>query len=144
MIRNLKTLEDILPFVHSGHLSFIFSLLFIVPFKLTLSHDHVDHLPLAIIGVLKSARIFFIIRSRLLHKLHFPTMKFSLYFMGYENEEDFPKTEEERLAWCFSRKATVELTQYVHAVLVFLFIKKSFFTLSTKCFFVITISNSSK
>ena len=28
----------------------------------------------------------------------------------YEAEEDFPTTEEERLAWCFSRKATLELT----------------------------------
>lgn len=47
---------------------------------------------------------------RCLHRLHFETMKFSIYFMGYENEEDFPKGDEERLAWCFSRKATLELT----------------------------------
>jgi len=47
---------------------------------------------------------------RLLHKYHFPTMKFSLYFMGYEKEEDMPQTDEERMAWCFSRKATLELT----------------------------------
>ena len=40
-------------------------------------------------------------------------MKFSIYFMGYESEEDVPKTDKERRAWCLSRKATLELTQYV-------------------------------
>ncbi|XP_066915178.1 lactoylglutathione lyase-like [Clytia hemisphaerica] len=51
-----------------------------------------------------------VLGMRLLHKFHFPSMKFSLYFMGYEKEEDMPQTDEERIAWCFSRKATLELT----------------------------------
>ena len=38
-------------------------------------------------------------------------MKFSIYFMGYENEDEIPKTDEERFAWCLSKKATLELTQ---------------------------------
>lgn len=48
---------------------------------------------------------------RLLKKLDFPEMKFSLYFMGYENAEDIPLDEKERTEWTFSRKATLELTQ---------------------------------
>ena len=48
---------------------------------------------------------------RLLKRLDFPAMKFSLYFMGYEQAEDIPKEESERTRWTFSRKATVELTQ---------------------------------
>ncbi|XP_057315623.1 lactoylglutathione lyase-like [Hydractinia symbiolongicarpus] len=51
-----------------------------------------------------------VLGMRLLHRLDFPSMKFSLYFMGYESEEDVPKTDEERLVWCFSRKATLEMT----------------------------------
>lgn len=47
---------------------------------------------------------------RLLKKLDFPTMKFSLFFMGFEAAEDIPKDEKERTGWCFSRKATLELT----------------------------------
>ena len=52
-----------------------------------------------------------VLGMRLLKKLDFPTMKFSLYFMGFESAEDIPKDEKERTAWCFSRKATLELTQ---------------------------------
>ncbi|XP_037797411.1 lactoylglutathione lyase-like isoform X1 [Penaeus monodon] len=47
---------------------------------------------------------------RLLKKIDFPSMKFSLYFFGYESAEDIPSDETERTSWCFSRKATVELT----------------------------------
>lgn len=47
---------------------------------------------------------------RLLKKLDFPSMKFSLYFVGYETAGDIPADEEQRTAWCFSRKATLELT----------------------------------
>ena len=48
---------------------------------------------------------------RLLSKLDFPEMKFSLYFMGYEDAGDIPKDENERRVWTFTRKATLELTQ---------------------------------
>lgn len=49
----------------------------------------------------------------LLNKYDFPEAKFTLYFMGYENPEDIPKDETERKVWTMSRKATIELTQYV-------------------------------
>lgn len=48
---------------------------------------------------------------RLLKRLDFPSMNFSLYFMGYEKAEDIPTDDKERTRWMFSRKATVELTQ---------------------------------
>ncbi|KAF4798739.1 Lactoylglutathione lyase [Turdus rufiventris] len=48
---------------------------------------------------------------RLLQKFDFPTMKFSLYFLGYEDKNDIPKDKAERTPWTFSRKATLELTQ---------------------------------
>lgn len=47
----------------------------------------------------------------LLQKLDFPSMKFSLYFMGYENPDEIPKDHDERSVWAFSKKATIELTQ---------------------------------
>ncbi|CAL1540378.1 unnamed protein product [Lymnaea stagnalis] len=46
----------------------------------------------------------------LLLKLDFPAMDFSLYFMGYENPDDVPSDPKERAKFCFSRKATLELT----------------------------------
>ncbi|XP_073529389.1 lactoylglutathione lyase-like [Phyllobates terribilis] len=46
----------------------------------------------------------------LLQKLDFPSMKFSLYFVGYEDKKDIPEDIKERTAWTFSRKATLELT----------------------------------
>ena len=48
---------------------------------------------------------------RLLKRLDFPSMTFTLYFMGYEKAEDIPSDETERTQWMFTRKATVELTQ---------------------------------
>lgn len=48
---------------------------------------------------------------RLLKRLDFPEMKFSLYFMGYECADDIPVDEKERTLWALSRKATIELTQ---------------------------------
>lgn len=48
----------------------------------------------------------------LLVKLDFPEMKFSLYFMGYEDPKDIPQDRAERVSWAMSRKATIELTQY--------------------------------
>ncbi|NP_001025545.1 lactoylglutathione lyase [Xenopus tropicalis] len=46
----------------------------------------------------------------LLQKFDFPSMKFSLYFMAYEDKKDIPADVNERTAWTFSRKATLELT----------------------------------
>ncbi|KAM4881528.1 lactoylglutathione lyase-like [Thomomys bottae] len=45
----------------------------------------------------------------LLQKLDFPSMKFSLYFLAYEDKNDIPKERKERVAWTFSRKVTLEL-----------------------------------
>ncbi|XP_002156622.1 lactoylglutathione lyase isoform X1 [Hydra vulgaris] len=60
----------------------------------------------------KKSLVFYsnVLGMRLLHKLDFPAMKFSVYFMGFEKDEDIPNNDEERLAWCFSRKGTLELT----------------------------------
>ncbi|KAM4692912.1 lactoylglutathione lyase [Discoglossus pictus] len=46
----------------------------------------------------------------LLQKCDFPSMKFSLYFVGYEDKKDIPVDVKERTAWTFSRKGTLELT----------------------------------
>ena len=56
-------------------------------------------------------KLILISYHRLLKRLDFPEMKFSLYFVGYEKAEDIPTDEDERSRWTFSRKATVELTQ---------------------------------
>ncbi|CAD7705083.1 unnamed protein product [Ostreobium quekettii] len=45
----------------------------------------------------------------LLAKLDFPSMKFSLYFVGYEPAEAIPDNEKER-KWMFRQKGTIELT----------------------------------
>ena len=61
-----------------------------------------------------------VLGMRLLKKLDFPTMTFSLYFLGFENAQDIPSDPKERTQWCFTRKATLELTQYVlYKVLMF-------------------------
>jgi hypothetical protein len=49
--------------------------------------------------------------SRLLQKFDFPSMHFSLYFLGYEDKKEIPADVKERTAWTFSRRATIELTQ---------------------------------
>lgn len=54
-----------------------------------------------------------VLGMRLLQKLDFPENKFSLYFMGFEKQEDIPTEKRESIEWTFSRKATIELTQYV-------------------------------
>lgn len=46
----------------------------------------------------------------LLVKLDFPEAKFSLYFMGYEDQSDVPADPAARKVWAMSRKATLELT----------------------------------
>ena len=52
-----------------------------------------------------------VLGMRLLKKLDFPTMTFSLYFLGFEKAEDIPSDSKERTEWCFRQKATLELTQ---------------------------------
>uniref|UniRef100_A0A5S6QND0 Lactoylglutathione lyase n=1 Tax=Trichuris muris TaxID=70415 RepID=A0A5S6QND0_TRIMR len=46
----------------------------------------------------------------LLNKMDFPEMKFSLYFMGYEDVSTKPKDKVAGTTWAMSRKATLELT----------------------------------
>ncbi|CAK7332217.1 unnamed protein product [Dovyalis caffra] len=46
----------------------------------------------------------------LLKRLDFPEMKFSLYFLGYEDPASAPTEPVERTVWTFGRKATIELT----------------------------------
>ncbi|XP_020248398.1 lactoylglutathione lyase [Asparagus officinalis] len=46
----------------------------------------------------------------LLKRLDFPEMKFSLYFMGYENPATAPADPVQRTVWTFGQKATLELT----------------------------------
>lgn len=47
---------------------------------------------------------------RLLRKFHFPEMKFSLYFLGFEEEGSIPNDSDERTKWLCAQKATLELT----------------------------------
>uniref|UniRef100_A0A2P2JA75 Lactoylglutathione lyase n=2 Tax=Rhizophora mucronata TaxID=61149 RepID=A0A2P2JA75_RHIMU len=46
----------------------------------------------------------------LLKRLDFPEMKFSLYFLGYEDPASAPLDPIERTVWTFGHKATIELT----------------------------------
>ncbi|KAM7395840.1 hypothetical protein PAMA_007225 [Pampus argenteus] len=45
-----------------------------------------------------------------LQKIDFPSMRFTLYFLGYEEKSDIPADIKERTAWTFSRRGTLELT----------------------------------
>lgn len=47
---------------------------------------------------------------RLLKKLHFHEMKFSLYFLGFVDAASIPSDEDERTKWLCAQKATLELT----------------------------------
>jgi len=51
-----------------------------------------------------------VLGMRLLKQLDFPSMKFSLYFVGYESKDDIPPDDDERRVWALTRKATLELT----------------------------------
>ncbi|CAL8999628.1 unnamed protein product [Prunus brigantina] len=46
----------------------------------------------------------------LLKRLDFPEMKFSLYFLGYEDPASAPTNPADRTVWTFGQKATIELT----------------------------------
>lgn len=47
----------------------------------------------------------------LLDKIDFPSMKFSLYFVGYENPDEVPKDDAARYKWMLSKATVLELTQ---------------------------------
>lgn len=51
-----------------------------------------------------------VLGMRLLKHFDFPSMKFALYFMGFEDPKDIPESEDEKSVWTFTRKATLELT----------------------------------
>eukprot|EP00884_Botryococcus_braunii_P003240 jgi/Botrbrau1/12917/Bobra.0299s0025.6 len=51
-----------------------------------------------------------VLGMRLLTKLDFPDMKFSLYFLGYHNQDEIPEDPAARAEWMFSQPATLELT----------------------------------
>jgi lactoylglutathione lyase len=52
-----------------------------------------------------------VIGLRVLRKLDFPEMKFSLYFLAHVSPEDeVPEDPGERTAWTFSRRGVLELT----------------------------------
>ncbi|XP_031484417.1 lactoylglutathione lyase [Nymphaea colorata] len=51
-----------------------------------------------------------VLGMKLLKRLDFPEMKFSLYFMGYEDTLVAPTDPAQRTVWTFSKKATIELT----------------------------------
>ena len=55
---------------------------------------------------------------RLLKKLDFPSMKFSLYFLGFCKAEDIPQDEDEKTEWTFRQVSQLdhEISTYAHVV----------------------------
>lgn len=52
-----------------------------------------------------------VLGMKLLTKADFPSMKFSLYFMGYQRSTLGELGSVSRTEWALERKATIELTQ---------------------------------
>ncbi|XP_030521108.1 lactoylglutathione lyase isoform X3 [Rhodamnia argentea] len=83
----------------------------------------------------------------LLKRFDFPDMKFSLYFMGYEDPKSAPSNAVDRTVWTFSQKATIELTQLIIAISIMkresgCIHEASLFLLSSNFFYLkITCSN---
>ncbi|CAO2813009.1 unnamed protein product [Amaranthus hypochondriacus] len=53
-----------------------------------------------------------ILGMSLLKRLDSPQMKFSVYFMGYEDTTSAPTDPVDRTVWTLSKRATIELTHY--------------------------------
>ncbi|XP_072032550.1 lactoylglutathione lyase-like [Amphiura filiformis] len=51
-----------------------------------------------------------VLGMRLLHEIDFPSMTFSLFFMGFAKAEDIPKDKAERKKWAFMQPGCIELT----------------------------------
>ncbi|KAK9810975.1 hypothetical protein WJX73_002729 [Symbiochloris irregularis] len=51
-----------------------------------------------------------ILGMRLLCKLDFPEMKFSLIFLGYREDAEIPDDSKDRVEWMFNKEACLELT----------------------------------
>ncbi|KAG5515588.1 hypothetical protein RHGRI_036580 [Rhododendron griersonianum] len=78
----------------------------------------------------------------LLKRLDFPEMKFSLYFMGYEDPTSAPSDSVDRTVWTFSKKATIELTQYILFCSLSLSLSLSLHLKSSSCFTCLMITNT--
>ncbi|KRZ13031.1 Lactoylglutathione lyase [Trichinella zimbabwensis] len=51
-----------------------------------------------------------VLGMKLLHRMDFFTMKFTLYFLGYEDINSKPGDSNAAIEWTFSKRATLELT----------------------------------
>ncbi|XP_012251258.1 lactoylglutathione lyase [Athalia rosae] len=51
-----------------------------------------------------------VLGMRLLQKLDFSELKFSIYFLGYEQVNDIPTDKRKCLEWTFGRRGAIELT----------------------------------
>ena len=51
-----------------------------------------------------------VLGMRLLKRLDVTSLKFTLYFMGFEDKNDIPEDETARTEWALSRKGALELT----------------------------------
>ncbi|XP_073986507.1 glyoxalase 1 [Rhodnius prolixus] len=51
-----------------------------------------------------------VLGMKLLKKIDVTPLKFTVYFMGFEDVKDIPSDKDERIVWALTRKATIELT----------------------------------